>query len=206
MAPPDQDRTAFEARNAPEAAASPNTGFDGPEADGAGDSPAMPAGADHDLPLDPASVAVARISGAIGVGVMSLAGLIAAVVVLFAAPLGGLPAVVLFAAVLVLSGAGAAAAYFWPAVRYRHIRYRVDAHGFTIRRGVFWRSVTSVPKSRVQHTDVSRGPVQRHFGLATLVIHTAGTHDASVSVSGLSHRAAVAVRDALIDGGDGRGG
>ena len=185
MAPPDQHRAALEARDAPEAAPSPEAGF---------------------LPLDPASVTVARISGAIGIGVVSLGALIAAVVVFFATPLGGLLAIGVFAAVLVLPGAGAAAAYFWPAVRYRHIRYRLDAHGFTIRRGVFWRSVTSVPKSRVQHTDVSRGPVQRHFGLATLVIHTAGTHDASVSVSGLSHREAVAVRDALIDGGDGRGG
>ena len=206
MAPPDRHSTAREAQDAAEAAASPEAGFDGVEADGAGDAPAAPGTADQYLPLDPASVTVARISGAIGAGAVTLGGLVAAGVVFFATPLGGLLALGLLAAVLVLSGAVAAGSCFWPVVRYRHVRYRVDAHGFTIRRGVFWRTVTSVPKSRVQHTDVSRGPVQRHFGLATLVIHTAGTHDASVSVSGLSHREAVAVRDALIDGGDGRCG
>lgn len=206
MTPPDHYRAAFEAQDAREAADSPAAGCDAVEADGVRDSPAAPGAAAPYMPLDPASVTVARISGAIGVGAVSLAGLIAAVVVFFATPLGGLLALGLLAGVLVVSGAGAAASYFWPAVRYRHIAYRVDEHGFTIRRGVVWRSVTSVPKSRVQHTDVSRGPVQRRFALATLVIHTAGTHDASVSLSGLSHRAAVAVRDALIDGGDVRGG
>ena len=91
-------------------------------------------------------------------------------------------------------------------MRYRHVRYRLDAHGVTIRRGVVWRTVTSVPTSRVQHTDVSRGPLERYFDLATLVVHTAGTRDASVSLSGLGHRAALALRDRLMEAGDGRGG
>ena len=107
--------------------------------------------------------------------------------------------------VLVLSATGAAASWLWPAVRYRHIRYRLDAHGVTIRRGVVWRTVTSVPTSRVQHTDVSRGPLERYFDLATLVIHTAGTRDASVALSGLGHREAMALRDRLIEAGGGRG-
>ena len=164
-----------------------------------------PVAAGRDYPLDPNSVKAARIAGAIGITGGFLSSLVAAAVVLFTTSLGGMPAAGLFAAVLVLWGAAAAACHVWPAVRYRHIRYRVDAHGFTIRRGVFWRTVTSVPTSRVQHTDISRGPVQRQFDLATLVIHTAGTHDASVAVSGLNHRAALAIRDLLIDGGDGLG-
>ena len=64
-----------------------------------------------------------------------------------------------------------------------------------------WRSEISVPKSRVQHTDVSQGPLQRRFGLATLVLHTAGTQHAAVSLSGLSHEAALQIRDYLIEGG-----
>ena len=164
-----------------------------------------PDAGEGDQALDPASVIAARLAGAIGMAVGSSSALAAVLVAAVATPLGGLAAAGLGAAVLVLSAAGAAACYLWPAVRYRHVRYRLDAHGVTIRRGVVWRTVTSVPTSRVQHTDVSRGPVERYFDLATLVIHTAGTRDASVALSGLGHREAVALRDRLIEAGGGRG-
>lgn len=154
--------------------------------------------------LDPASVTAARLAGAIGVTVGSASALAAVLVAAVATPLGWLAAAGLGGVVLMLSAAGAAACYVWPAVRYRHVRYRLDAHGVTIRRGIVWRTVTSVPTSRVQHTDVSRGPVERYFDLATLVIHTAGTRDASVALGGLGHRAALALRDRLIEAGGGR--
>ena len=166
----------------------------------------LPDGGEGDHALDPASITAARLAGAIGVAAVSLSGLVAVLVAAVATPLGGLGAAGLGAAVLMLSAAGAAASYRWPAVRYRHTRYRLDANGLTIRRGVVWRTVTSVPTSRVQHTDVSRGPVERYFDLATLVIHTAGTRDASVALGGLGHRAALALRDRLIEAGGGRGG
>ncbi len=164
-----------------------------------------PDGGEADRALDPASVTAARLAGAIGMTVAASSALAAVLVAAVATPLGGLAAAGLGAAVLVLSAAGAAASYLWPAVRYRHIRYRLDDRGVTIRRGVVWRTVTSVPTSRVQHTDVSRGPVERYFDLATLVIYTAGTRDASVALSGLGHREAVALRDRLIEAGGGRG-
>ena len=135
----------------------------------------------------------------------SLASLVAATIVTVAASLSGGVTIAIFLAALMLSGALGVACYAWPAVRYRHIRYCLDATGFTIRRGVFWRSVTSIPKSRIQHTDIVRGPLQRQYDLATLVIHTAGTQDASVSLSGLHQRTAIDIRDVLIDGGDERG-
>ncbi len=158
-----------------------------------------------DRALDPASVTAARLAGAIGVSLGASSALAAVLVAAVATPLGGQAAAGVGAAVLALSGAGAAASWLWPAVRYRHIRYRLDGHGVTIRRGVVWRTVTSVPTSRVQHTDVSRGPLERYFDLATLVIHTAGTRDASVALSGLGHREAIALRDRLIEAGGGRG-
>ena len=90
-------------------------------------------------------------------------------------------------------------ATWWPGVRYRYISYRTDVDGFTIRRGVLWRGVTSIPKARVQHTDVVQGPIQRRFGLSKLVVHTAGTQDASVSLSGLPYDKALPIRDFLIE-------
>jgi membrane protein YdbS with pleckstrin-like domain len=54
-----------------------------------------------------------------------------------------------------------------------------------------------VPGSRVQHLDIRRGPLERHFRLATLVIHTAGTRHSEVSVSGLDNGDAERLRDHL---------
>ena len=85
--------------------------------------------------------------------------------------------------------------------RYTH--YRVDPDRIEIRRGVVWRSVMQVPRSRVQHTDVNRGPIDRSYGLATLVIFTAGTEHASVSLSGLAEADAYTIRDHLIAEGGG---
>ncbi|HIE92503.1 MAG TPA: hypothetical protein EYQ83_06390 [Acidobacteria bacterium] len=167
-----------------------------------------PRGAEPDIAdgvehmLDPATVAVGRLVALIWVGVLSMAlwfgGLMFAI---FATT----PFIVkmLVLGVLAVATAGwIVFASWWPKVRYARTRYRTDRHGFTIRRGVLWRGVTSVPKRRVQHTDVVQGPIQRRYGLGRLVIHTAGTQDASVSLSGLPYNTALTIRDFLIDHDD----
>lgn len=92
----------------------------------------------------------------------------------------------------------------WPARAYRYWSYRLDEQGIEIRSGVVFQRVTTVPRSRVQHTDVSQGPIERRYGLGTLVIYTAGTEHARVDLPGLAHATATAVRDALLpkDGAD----
>jgi membrane protein YdbS with pleckstrin-like domain len=86
----------------------------------------------------------------------------------------------------------------WPAIEYRHVFYRIDDQGIEIRRGVYWRQVINVPRSRVQHTDVSQGPLERRFGLGTLVIYTAGTDHAKVTLAGLDHGVALRLREQLM--------
>ena len=65
-----------------------------------------------------------------------------------------------------------------------------------------WRTVVTVPRSRVQHTDVSQGPLERRFGLGTLVVYTAGTDHARVSLGGLAHAHALRIREQLLPRGD----
>lgn len=81
--------------------------------------------------------------------------------------------------------------------RYRHTRWRLDADGFSLRKGRLWQSDIRVPVNRVQHLDLRRGPLERRYGLATLVIHTAGTRDSAVNVGGLAETDAEALRDLL---------
>ena len=95
---------------------------------------------------------------------------------------------------------------------WRHTAWRLDAAGFTLRRGRLWQRETRVPQSRVQHLDLRRGPLQRRLDLSTLVIHTAGTRHSAVGVGDLDAGDAERLRDILArqvdddddDGHDGR--
>lgn len=149
-------------------------------------------------PLDPRIVTLQRIVGWIIAGASSLSLLIPLLGILFVASIPGWGKA-LFA--LLWAGvtlALAALAHRWPAVEYRHTCYRVDTQGIEIRRGVLWRKVIHVPRSRVQHTDVSQGPLERTHGLGTLAIYTAGTDYAKVDLSGLDHATALLIRDHLL--------
>lgn len=88
----------------------------------------------------------------------------------------------------------------WPVIEHRHVRWGVDELGMEIRRGVVWRSEVSVPRSRIQHVEVAQGPLQRHHGVATLSLYTAGTEHSEVSLSGLRHATALEARDFLLAG------
>jgi hypothetical protein len=82
--------------------------------------------------------------------------------------------------------------------RYRHTRWKLDAIGFALRRGRLWRLETCVPTSRVQHVDLRHGPLERRFRLATVVVHTAGTREHAVTVTGLDEGDAERLRDHLL--------
>lgn len=90
--------------------------------------------------------------------------------------------------------------YYHPK-NFRAWGYRLDERVLLIRRGVWWRTVKLLPLPRLQHVDVKRGPLQRHFGLATLLLHTAGTHAASIEVPGLDAEEALRLRDRLVAAG-----
>jgi membrane protein YdbS with pleckstrin-like domain len=101
----------------------------------------------------------------------------------------------------VLGGVLAWSSHAWPPLAYRRMSCAVSADGIEIRHGVLWRTVTTVPRSRVQHIDVSQGPIERSHELGTLVIHTAGTDHAVVVLAGLSHTQALRIRDHLLPAG-----
>lgn len=63
--------------------------------------------------------------------------------------------------------------------------------------GWLTRSHTIVPASRVQHIDVTQRLFERIFGVATLVLHTAGTANSEVELPGISRETAEGIRDAI---------
>ncbi|MEM9412715.1 MAG: PH domain-containing protein [Planctomycetota bacterium] len=86
----------------------------------------------------------------------------------------------------------------WPNWEYQATHWRLTNLGLEIHRGVFWKHRISVPFARVQHADVSQGPLQRQFDLGKLTVHTAGTQNASVELEGISHEQAIRLRDEIV--------
>ena len=99
---------------------------------------------------------------------------------------------------LLIVVAGLTLSWAWPEAYYRRLRFGTDASGIAIERGIFWRSRIAVPRARIQHTDVSQGPLQRRFGVGTLKLYTAGSRYTKIELPGLAHAEAVALRDALL--------
>ena len=92
----------------------------------------------------------------------------------------------------------ALAALAWlPRRRWRAWGYREGEDELHVRHGLMVRTRTVVPFGRVQHIDVAQGPVERRFGLATLILHTAGTRGAAVPLPGLPHGEAERLRDRI---------
>lgn len=89
--------------------------------------------------------------------------------------------------------------WLWRMPHRRFVARGYSAEGERLRvvGGILFRSDTVVPFGRVQHIDVDRGPLERFFGLATVTLHTAGTHNASVKLPGLLHETALALREEI---------
>lgn len=109
--------------------------------------------------------------------------------------LRGIPdwAPALVAAVVFLFGVAHAVA------RYRRWGFAVREDALYLERGVFTRVRTVVPLVRIQHTDTQRGPVERLVGLSSVVVYTAGSRGADVTVPGLRPADATALQERLKD-------
>ncbi|MER5732964.1 PH domain-containing protein [Streptomyces sp. NPDC002138] len=99
----------------------------------------------------------------------------------------------------------APAAWCWVLLgrNWRSWRYAERADDLLISRGVMWRQETVVPYGRMQLVEVTSGPLERRFGLATVQLHTAAaTTDATIP--GLVPAEAERLRDRLTELGEAR--
>ena len=120
---------------------------------------------------------------------------VAAVVVAVAGSLAG--GLVLLAAVLVLGLA-----------LERFLRRRFEAWGYAereddllVRRGVMFSRLSVIPYGRMQFIDVTAGPLERAFGLATVKMHTAAVAS-DARIPGLDRAEAERLRDRLAELGE----
>ena len=63
--------------------------------------------------------------------------------------------------------------------------YALRNRDIIYKKGLLWKSKTTVPFSRIQHCEVKQGPIARLFNLAVLYIYTAGGSSSDISIPGL---------------------
>lgn len=143
--------------------------------------------------LDPRAKTVWRISNALGM-LPLLTGAVAvgfALLRLAEMPLlvAALPAVAALALAILSVGIA-------PDLRWRRWRYEIRPDEVDLQRGVWWVSRTLVPLARIQHVDTRQGPLQRRFGLSTVVFYTAAGPN---QIPELSTPIAADVRDRIAE-------
>ncbi|WP_225824913.1 PH domain-containing protein [Streptomyces naphthomycinicus] len=98
-----------------------------------------------------------------------------------------------------------AAAWCWRLLgrNWRSWRYAERADDLLICRGVLWREETVVPYGRMQLVEVTSGPLERRFELATVQLHTAAAAT-DATIPGLDPAEAERLRDRLTELGQAR--
>lgn len=110
-----------------------------------------------------------------------------------------------------LAGAGAAVlAVALGLLGERFVSRRFLAWGYAereddllVRRGVLFSRLSVVPYGRMQFVDVTAGPLERSFGLATVKMHTAAAAS-HARIPGLEREEAARLRDRLAELGEAR--
>ncbi len=108
----------------------------------------------------------------------------------------------LAAAAVVILGAGWLLATFM-ARRSGSWGYLEREDDLLVRRGVMFRRLSVVPYGRMQTVEVTAGPIERSFHLATVRLHTASAAS-DARIPGLEAPAANALRDRLATVGEAR--
>ncbi len=85
--------------------------------------------------------------------------------------------------------------------RYRSWGYAEREDDLLVRRGVMFARLSVVPYGRMQFIDVTAGPLERAFGLATVRLHTAAAAT-DARIPGLERDEAARLRDGLAELGE----
>jgi len=104
----------------------------------------------------------------------------------------------LLAVPVVIAVLGLVLAWWWPAVRYRHFRYRMGHDTMELEHGVLFRTRSVIPYFRVQHVDTSQGPIDRRLSLSNLKVQTASPAT-DAFIPGLSTADAAEIRGVILD-------
>lgn len=82
-------------------------------------------------------------------------------------------------------------------------KYAVREKDISYKKGILFRSLTTVPFNRIQHVEIDEGPISRLFGLVSLSVFTAGDSSDDLKVSGLLKEEAKQIKEFISNKIDG---
>ncbi|PKN78762.1 MAG: hypothetical protein CVU48_07350 [Candidatus Cloacimonetes bacterium HGW-Cloacimonetes-1] len=85
------------------------------------------------------------------------------------------PEPILFSVLLVIAVILLSLSLLYISAFYKTLEYTIDQDSIRLKKGVFWRSRTTVPYNKITNIDITQGPIERLLRLSTIHIQTAGT-------------------------------
>jgi hypothetical protein len=98
---------------------------------------------------------------------------------------------------LAVGGAVLLAGVVHALAHYRRWRFEIQEDSLELTWGVLTHVDSSVPYVRIQHVDTQRNVLDRLLGLSAVVVYTAGSRGADVTIPGLTPQRARALHDRL---------
>ena len=86
----------------------------------------------------------------------------------------------------------------WSPLSVRCRGYALREHDLLYRLGVLRRKLIAIPFNRIQHVETTSGVTERLFGLATLVVYTAGGSGGDLKIRGLETDRAHRLREHIL--------
>lgn len=62
----------------------------------------------------------------------------------------------------------------WTPVFFKTLEYGIDSEAVKMSKGVYWKKRTTVPYQKITNVDITQGPLERHYGIGTIHVQTAG--------------------------------
>ena len=88
--------------------------------------------------------------------------------------------------------------YFLQEKAFPYKAFAVREHDVIYQKGWLIRSVKICPYNRIQNCSLQSGPLERKYGLATLLLYTAGSEGADMKIPGLEQQEAEQLRHYIL--------
>lgn len=89
--------------------------------------------------------------------------------------------------------------FIWVPKILKRLKYVLHDEDIQLQKGyLYWRQL-AIAANRIQHIEVTQGPLERFLGLASLVIYTAGSIGSDMKLPGLNLRTAQEIRARLLE-------
>ncbi|BCE03839.1 PH domain-containing protein [Marinicellulosiphila megalodicopiae] len=86
----------------------------------------------------------------------------------------------------------------WNIAYVKTLKYALRQHDISLYSGVLFKRIVIQPYTRLQHIEIKRGPLERHKGLASLVLFSAGGSMHALEIKGLLENDAETIKQFIL--------